>query len=59
MLEYEKAFKIRSIDSYSPAYMNLIDLIHELYDKLDLYISTEQDGLKKPSIYLHLKQKIQ
>lgn len=59
MLEYQKAFKIRSSNPYSPEYRNVVDLIHELYDKLSLFINSEQEGLKKPSIFLHLKTKIE
>lgn len=58
-IEYEKAFKIRSANPYSPEYRNVLDLIHELYDKLTLFVDQEQDGLKKPAIFLHLKQKIE
>lgn len=42
MIEYEKAFKIRSSNPYSAEYRNVVDLIHELYDKLSLYINSEQ-----------------
>lgn len=58
MIEYEKAFRIRSLNPYSAEFKNVVDLIHELYDKLCLFINTEQDEMKKPSIFLHLKLKI-
>lgn len=43
MIEYEKAFKIRSVNPYSAEYRNVIELIHELYDKLCIFISSEQN----------------
>ena len=59
MIEYEKAFKIRASNPYSPEYRNVIDMIHELYDKLCLFVTEEHEGFKKPAIFLHLKQKIE
>ena len=59
MIEYEKAFKIRASNPYSPEYSNVLDLIHELYDKLCLFINAEHEDLKKPAIFAHLKTKIE
>lgn len=59
MMEYELAFKIRSSNPYSAEYRNLLDLIQELYDKLCLFIDSEQEGLKKPAIFVHLRSKIE
>lgn len=55
MLEYEKAFQLRSVEPYSPEFHNVLDLIHELYDKLTLFIEAGQPKVKKTDIYLHLK----
>lgn len=35
-----------------------MDLIHDLYDKLCLYIRMGQPNMKRPEIYTHLRQEI-
>jgi hypothetical protein len=37
----------------------VLDLIHELYDKLTLFIEAGQPKVKKPDIYIHLKMSIE
>jgi hypothetical protein len=59
MIEYDKAFKLRSIETKSPEYFNVLELIHELYDKLTLFIDQGQPKVKKPDIYINLKAAIE
>ena len=59
MIEYEKAFQLRYGEPNSPAFFNVLDLIHELYDKLCLFIEEGQPKVKKPDIYIHLKNSIE
>lgn len=37
----------------------MLELIHELYDKLSLFIDAGQPRVKKPDIYTHLKMSIE
>jgi len=46
--EYEKAFRVRCTNPISPEYENILDLIHDLYDKLSLYIKLGQPNMKRP-----------
>jgi hypothetical protein len=59
MLEYEKAFQLRSSEPYSPEFLNILDLIHELHDKLSFFIKQGQPKVKKQDIYTHLKLSIE
>jgi hypothetical protein len=59
MIEYEKAFKLRAIEPKSSEFFNVLELIHELYDKLTLFIEQGQPKVKKPEIYTNLKSAIE
>ena len=48
MIEYEKAFQLRSNEPYSAEFQNILELIHELYDKLSFFIDSKQPRVKKP-----------
>ena len=37
----------------------MLDLIHELYDKLTVFIEQGQPKVKKADIYIHLKANIE
>jgi hypothetical protein len=50
---------MRSSEPYSPEFYNILELIHELYDKLSLFIESGQPKIKKPEIYTHLKMTIE
>ena len=60
MIEYENAYRIRSSNIVSAECRNLVDLIHELYHRLKLYLETYEfgDG-KKPLFLIHLKKLIE
>lgn len=58
MIEYEKAFQLRSSEPNSPEFLNVLDLIHELHEKLSLFIEQGQPRVKKTDIYTHLKMAI-
>jgi hypothetical protein len=47
------------MESKSEEYFNVLDLIHELYDKLSLFIIQGQPKVKKPEIYTNLKTHIE
>ena len=57
--EYKKTFQLRSNEPESAEYHNILNLIHELYDKLSLFIEAGQPKVKKPDIYIQLKQTIE
>lgn len=50
---------MRSIEPKSAEFFNVLELIHELYDKLTLFIVQGQPKVKKPEIYINLKAAIE
>lgn len=53
--QFELAFNIRQGNPYSDEFNNVMELIDELYEKLCHFIASDQEEIKKLSIYQNLK----